>query len=267
MKTLKINQLLLFAIFCTVSQFSIGQKSTTQNKSGLIFEWNFESTNPFHDLDEINPNLTVIGDPLDSLKNKVMCCFLPYGVYRAEASVGGTKPHYHYADSVDIEHGDEIWAGVRILKFKEHYTGVNKNLSIFQIGPVQNPVTYPGVTSAGHFQLQLNTETDQWKWREFKTQYNPNNVKEDISPVNYGKWEKFVFHCKFRSNNTGLMEIWQNGVKIYSVNRLNGIPHDRTRIKWGVYIGAGNTVHEPIRCYFDDIKIGGANSSYKEVMP
>lgn len=63
------------------------------------------------------------------------------------------------------------------------------------------------------------------------------------------------------------MEVWKNDVKIYSAARQNGVQYDRTRIKWGIYIGAGNTVHETIKCYFDDIKIGNLNAGYNDVVP
>jgi hypothetical protein len=63
------------------------------------------------------------------------------------------------------------------------------------------------------------------------------------------------------------MEVWQNDVKIYTVTRQNGIQYDRTRIKWGIYIGEGNTVHETIKCYFDDVKIGGSTANYDLVNP
>ena len=267
MKTLKRNWLILLIIFLTPIQSVQNQNVSSKSSSGLLYQWDFENNNPMHDLLEVNSNVTILKDPLDSMKNKVMCCFLPNGEYRTEASVGNPKIHYFYADSIDVNNGDEFWVGVRILKFKENYSGLNKSPSIFQIGPVQNPITYKGSTSAGHYQLLLNTQTDQWILREYNTQYNPNYTRDNISPVNYGKWENFVFHCKFRSNSTGLIEIWKNGKIIYSVTRPNGIKYDRTRIKWGVYIGAGNTAHEPLKCYFDDIKIGGAKSSYNEVAP
>ena len=188
---------------------------------------------------------------------------MPNSEYRTEASIGATSPHYFYADSIDTAHGDESWVGLRILKFKEPFSGNNTNASIFQIGPVHN-IYYPK-NGKGHYQLRLSTTTDTWKLREFESMCDPYNLNADISTVNYGKWNRFVFHCKFRSNNTGLMEIWQNDVKIYSETRQNGVKNARTRIKWGIYLGAGNTDHETIKCYFDDIKVGGSKANYEAV--
>ena len=256
-----------FSLQLGYSQFSTDSSTIKQDKlSGLLYQWSFDEPNPFHDLAESTQNVTIVADPFNP-SNKVLCCYLPNGEYRSEVSVGNPKIHYFFADSIDNVHGEEIWIGVKILKMKEAYTGVNKSPCIFQIGPLKNEIIFPGKVSSGHFQLQLNTETDKWKWREFKSDYNFNYCKEDISPVNYGMWEKFVIHCVFKSNSQGLIEVWQNGTKIYSEKRQNGIRFDRTRIKWGVYIGAGNTEHEPLHCYYDNVKIGGRKSSYQEVEP
>ena len=265
METLKINLLvcsILLLIFysCHPNGDNPVINPTTAKK--LLYEWNFSQSNPLHDLSELNSNVSIVVDPLDST-NKVLKFILPNGEYRTEAGVG--YPYYFYADTNDSVHGDEFWVGMRILKFKEPFSGSNTTASIFQIGPVQNTVTYPGVTSSGHYQLMLSTTTDKWRWREFTSVFDPNTNNSEIGSVNYGKWDRFVFHCRVRSNNTGLIEVWQNDVKIYAVTRQNAIQYDRTRIKWGIYIGAGNTVHETLKCYFDDVKIGNRNASYDDV--
>jgi hypothetical protein len=229
----------------------------------LLYSWSFSEVNPLHDLAELTSNVSVVTDPLDAT-NKVMQVILPKGEYRTEASVGATSPHYFYIDkSTDFTNGDEIWAGVRILKYKEPLGGVNTNASIFQIGPLHR--TIDTKNGSGHYQLILSTKTDKWKWREFTSSCNPGYYNDTISTPKYGEWERFVLHCRFRSNNTGLMEVWKNDVKIYSAARQNGVEYARTRIKWGIYLGAGNVDHETIKCYFDDVKIGGANASYDDV--
>lgn len=249
----------------------MGNESPTpaQSKSGsLLYHWSFDEQNPMHDLAEFNQNVSIVADPLNP-SNNVMLCSLPDGEFRAEVSAGTPSPHYFYCDTADAAHGDEIWVGFKLLKPQQEYSyGANTNPSIFQIGPVMNTVTYPGVSSAGHYQLQLNLSANQWRWREFASVYNPNNtVGVNIAATSPDQWEYFVMHCLFRSDDTGLMEIWRNGVKIYSLNRRNGIKNDRTRIKWGVYLGAGNNVHSPLQCYFDEIKIAGAGATYSDVMP
>ena len=266
MKTLIIRILYCFVVICFLScNPNSGNPVVNPPAKKLLYSWNFSESNPLHDLNELTPNVSIVSDPLDT-SNKVMQVVLPTGEYRTEASVGASSPHYFYIDvSKDSIHGDEIWAGVRILKYKEPFGGSNTNASIFQIGPVQR--TTDPTNGSGLYQLILSTSTDKWKWREFTSSCNPGYYNDTISTTRYGKWERFVFHCRFRSNNTGLMEVWKNDVKIYSAARQNGVQYDRTRIKWGMYVGAGNINHETAKCYFDDIKIGNRNASYEDVVP
>ena len=266
MKNLKllISLFILALNFGSCKSFSENNPpaNPTQAKK-LLYQWNFSESDPLHDLDELNSNITLVNDPLDST-NKVMQIVLPNGAYRTEASVGATSPHYFNIDqSSDSIHGDEIWAGVRILKYKEPFSGANTNASIFQIGPVQR--TIDPTNGSGLYQLILGTTIDKWKWREYTSSCNPGYYSDTISTTRYGKWERFVFHCKFRSNNTGLIEVWKNDVKIYTVTRQNGVQYDRTRIKWGIYIGQGNINHESIKCYFDEVKVGGSKANYELV--
>lgn len=262
-KALFYSYFLLFLNGCNPANENPIDNSTTPRK--LLYSWDFSESSPLHDLNELTSNVSVATDPLDPT-NKVMQVILPKGEYRTEASVGASSPHYFYIDkSSDFIHGDEIWAGVRIFKYKETFGGSNTNASIFQIGPVQR--TTDPTNGSGHYQLILSTTTDKWKWREFTSSCNPGYYNDTISTTRYGKWERFVFHIRFRSNNTGLMEVWKNDVKIYSAARQNGVEYDRTRIKWGMYVGAGNINHETNKCYFDDIKIGNRNSGYDDVVP
>lgn len=261
-----------FCFFVLVLSFlSCDDIDTNENKEPvsakkILYEWNFSDEKPFHDLAELTENVSVVSDPLDST-NKVQQFILNKGESRTEVSVGASSPHYFYADKNDSVHGEEFWVGFKILKFKEPFTGANTSPSIFQIGPIQNTVSNPGITSKGHYQLMLNTESDEWKWREYSSDFNPNSYSSDISTINYGKWDRLVFHCIFRSDDTALIEIWQNDKKIYSKKRQNGTKHSRTRIKWGIYVGTSNKANEKLTCYFDDIKIGNQLSGYNDVVP
>lgn len=235
--------------------------------AGIIYAWNFESASPLAGLSEIAPDITVTEDPLDG-RNRVMCVTLPDGSARSEVSVGAPRPHYFHCDSTDLTHGDELWVGFRILIPQQTYTGSNRNISIFQIGPIQNIVDHPGVSSKGHFQFQYNATRNKWRLREYASIYNPaDDLSRYLVPVDLGAWENFVIHLRFRSDDQGVMEIWRNGVKIFEQLGPNGMPHARTRVKWGAYVGKENSSHEPFTCYFDDVRIGGGESSYEEVCP
>lgn len=266
----------LFAVFLSLTACSEEASAlfpptppNSPTASAILHAWDFEGSEPLRELIEYDPNVvTVTADPLNPL-NKVMKCYLPDGSYRTECVVGDNgKIHFFHCDSQDKKTGRELWIGARILFIEqEAYVGTNNYSSTFQIGPVQNPVSLPGVTSAGHYQLQLGVKSHEWRWREFKSVYNPNEYVGNISKVSVGKWDRFVFHCIFRSDDNALMEVWQNDKKIYTCQRQNGIIGDRTRIQWGVYLGANNGSHTPLTCYFDDIKVGNVDANYDAVAP
>lgn len=245
-----------------------GSGSSSDTRNNLLYAWDFESgANPTHDLGTVSGTFEIVDDPLGDA-NKVLKCLLPQGEYRTEFVVGTPDIHYFYCDSGDERTGDEIWAGFRVLKLRQSVTGSNNNVSTFQVGPVQNIITYPGTTSSGHYQLQMNLKTDQWRIREYESVYNPDHsTARDLTAIDYAHWESFVIHCIFRSSSDALFEIWKNGEKIFSQQRKNGIPHDRTRIQFGLYIGAGNSLDGDLTCYFDDIRIGGREARFEDVDP
>lgn len=272
------NILLMILTFSFVScteNADFVNENTEENKTtvqkNLMYSWDFEDPeNPLAGLEYDGGNFEVVNEPLGD-KNRVLKCVLPKGEYRAEYCVSDTLNnmgiHYFYCDSEDEWNGNEFWVGFKVLKFREEVSGPNMYVSVFQIGPVNNPKIYPGVTSNGHYQFQINLKKDNWRLREFDTQFNPgHSIGEDLSSVKYAYWESFVIHCVFKSTPNALIEIWKNDKKIYEEQRNNGIPGDRTRVKFGLYMGAGNAFDSDLTIYFDDIKVGGSNASYNDVV-
>lgn len=239
--------------------------SAQEPRPTMLYSWDFESTTPFEHLSEMPADISVTDDPLTT-GNHVMRVLLPDGSSRSEVSVGDPRPHYFYCDSTDMVHGDELWVGFRIMIPRQTYSGDNSNITLFQIGPIQNIVTHPGVSSKGHYQLQFNAPRNRWRLREFPSIYNPDHeTAKYLVSTGIDIWESIVIHIRFRSDDQGLIELWRNGVKIYEQQRPNGTPHARTRIKWGAYVGKENGNHEPFVCYYDDVRIGGKDASYEAV--
>lgn len=270
----KFNFLLLctsiiFLTGCSADDGASKDETGGRTDNGaILYEWSFEGDNAMHDLDETDANAAVVPDPLNPTKNKVLEFTLPQGEYRTEVSVGKSTIHWFYCDMYDAKSGDDIWVGFRLLTEQSDVTGANMSACAFQIGPIQNNVTYPNEVSAGHYQLQMNMESNSWRIREFSSIFNPNNsAAQDIAQIEASKWSSFVIHCVFRSTTEGLIEIWKDGTKIYSKQRKNGIAFSRTRIKWGIYIGADNSYDKDVKMYYDDIKIGGRESGYDQVVP
>lgn len=262
--------MLLLACSCSQGEQveSTPPKTTLQVVQGeavgpaLRGEWNFEGATPFQNLGELTPYVTVDTDPADPF-NRVMKSTIPTGADRAEVSAG-TSIMYITANSNSAATDKECWIGFRIRKVAQTQTSF---VSLFQIGPVDNQTLYPGQGSKGLYQLS-NYDASQWTLRTFASMYTPQpDLKETITPLNVGQWERFVLHCVFSSGSDGLMEIWKNDVKVYTRAGANAVAGSRTRVKWGAYIGVGNKAIEPITCYYDDIKFGGSTADYNTVAP
>jgi hypothetical protein len=160
---------------------------------------------------------------------------------------------------------------IKILKPQEQNTNGIKPC-VVQLGVVSNATLIPPVGSSGFCQLRVHNSSkpngDSWNWRIFGGRvYTPEdlNVDYDFTKPAYGKWEKFVFHCKYSTGSDGVIEVWKDGKRYINEKGVNAISFNRFRIKWGLYLGIGNSAGEDLNCYFDDVKIAGSNSSLEEI--
>jgi hypothetical protein len=260
----------------------------TNPKSKILYQWDFEGFLPLPNLKYEQAsgqnNITIVTDPLN-LNNKVLKTIIPAGLDRSEVYLGeslyGQILHF-YADANfgftdaantvanNLSLGSEIWLKMRVYKPQEQNTNGIKPC-IVQFGPVGNvPLT---TNQLGFAQVRLRNDTssygDRWNWRLFSNNIftpfpiTPGEVNFVTKP--YGVWETFVLHLKYRTDSEGILEVWKDGVKYITQNGANAIPNNRGKIKFGLYIGAGNSVPQTLTCYFDDVKIGGANCSYEEI--
>ena len=256
----------------------------TNPASKVLYQWNFEGNNPFSNLslEQSGKAITVEKDPLNS-NNKVMKIVLLKGKDRTEVSLVNTANQllYYYTDAAkgfkDSRNtiaesrslGSEAWISMKIFKPKEQITNSIKPC-IFQFGPVQNPPN----AGSGFWQLRLRNDTsngDTWNSRLFggttATPLTPaeRNSESNFAVKSYGVWEHFVFHFKYKSTPDGIVEIWKDGVKYITITGQNAYAFNQNRIKWGLYLGVGSSVGQDLSCYFDDVKIGGANCSYEDI--
>lgn len=108
---------------------------------------------------------------------------------------------------------------------------------------------------------------------------NTNNTKDgekdiDLGPVtDKGKWADWVVHIKFSYKSDGILEIWKNKVKIYSLygpNSFNdeNFPYFKLGIyKWGWNGWASYSPESKRVLYMDEVRIGNSKSSLNEVSP
>ena len=286
----KITFLLLITLFIQIACKTQVVITNHQEQAKLLYSWDFEGAAPLHNLgieDEspLKNGMSIVSDPTNPL-NKVLRTVLLQGNDRTEVSLFTSnlkKIIYFYADAskgfIDKNNitadntslGNEVWMSIKILKPQEQNTNGIKPC-IVQFGPVSNSTLNPPVSSSGFCQLRMRNgstpTSDSWNWRVFGGNvYTPSTLTIDnsfVSPT-YGKWEKFVLHCKYSTGKNGLIEVWKDGIKYININVQNAIAFSRFRIKWGIYLGMGNSCNKDLTCYFDEVKIAGSNSSFEEI--
>lgn len=107
---------------------------------------------------------------------------------------------------------------------------------------------------------------------------NTNNTKDgekdvDLGPVDKGKWNDFVFHIKFSYTSSGILEIYKNKVKIFSLYGPNSYndevyPYFKLGIyKWGWNGWASYSPESKRVLYMDEVRIGNANATLNDVSP
>lgn len=99
------------------------------------------------------------------------------------------------------------------------------------------------------------------------------------TPVSLGeyqkeKWTDFVVHVKWSIKSDGLIEIWKDGVKVYTYSGINSY-QDRTTgnyMKTGIYKWgwksnpSGSNTTKRVICV-DDVRIGNQYSTFRDVSP
>lgn len=89
-------------------------------------------------------------------------------------------------------------------------------------------------------------------------------------PYVKGQWTDWVIHAKWSYNDDGLLEIWQDNVKLGSwsgPNCYNDTEHS-FHFKIGMYKpGYHSNNPSPLILYHDEVRIGNKNASYADVAP
>jgi len=95
----------------------------------------------------------------------------------------------------------------------------------------------------------------------------------DLGPVAKGQWTDWVFHAKWSHKSDGLLEVWRDGRLVVSKTGPNTY-NDKTspsmkigfyKRQWKNNPEASTTTERVI--YYDAVRIGDANASYKDVAP
>ncbi|MFD2069545.1 polysaccharide lyase, partial [Pontibacter silvestris] len=108
----------------------------------------------------------------------------------------------------------------------------------------------------------------------FDNRKDPDNTKTfELGPLVKDKWQTFVVHIKHSHGSDGLLEIWQNGVKVVSYAGANSYDSsfDSPRWKVGIYKSDWNysktTDTKKRVLYYDEIRMGNENATLADMMP
>lgn len=98
-------------------------------------------------------------------------------------------------------------------------------------------------------------------------------TKYDLGPLVKDKWRTYVLHIIHSHGSDGLIEIWQDGVKIFTRNGANSYDfalYDKPKWKLGIYKWDWNgdqTTDTKIRVlYFDNIRLGNEKAVYANMV-
>lgn len=124
-------------------------------------------------------------------------------------------------------------------------------------------------TQKGNLYLQRRWDSNQ------VTKNNEPEGKEtiELGPYKTGVWTDFVFHIKWSHKSDGLLEVWKDDKRVVRKTGPNTYNDERgPYFKIGIYkfdwkknSFKSNTTQRVI--YFDEVRVGDANSSYKDVDP
>jgi hypothetical protein len=178
----------------------------------------------------------IVDDP-DQPGNKVM---------RAVLRPDAARPERSEVMPGVIKAGEERWISARIQRPQRDADGY---LSTFQLGPISDRQR----VMQGAFQLATYSQ-NHWTARVHPGRVA--NATHKIGPVEFGKWETWVFHVRFVDGPKGVIEVWRNGDPVFRQAGMTVLDGDIMRIKWGVYVGKGNRAKQEIATLFDDITIG-----------
>jgi len=92
----------------------------------------------------------------------------------------------------------------------------------------------------------------------------------DCGPVVKGEWVDWVLHRNFVQNNTGYVELYKNGERIYNIRnignwRVNGYSKE-PYVQQGLY--RFNSLSTPITIYYDEFRFGDSTiTDVRDMMP
>lgn len=121
----------------------------------------------------------------------------------------------------------------------------------------------------------LIASNDKLKWmvrwdsdRIMTDGYSDGIIYLDLGKIPKDRWVDWVVHIKYSHTNTGILEVWMDGVKVINRQNMPNAYNDSEYpyLKLGNYKWDWGTNTKRV-LYWDEIRIGNENSNYDEVRP
>jgi Polysaccharide lyase len=124
-------------------------------------------------------------------------------------------------------------------------------------------------TDAGSPPLALWTHNGKWRITMF------GNQQTTIATYEKNKWVDWVYHVKWSAGSDGLVEVWKDGVKVFTKTGANiysnsiGGAYMRVGVYKWVWKSGSNPASTTTKriMYVDEVRIGGELATYNDVAP
>ena len=250
---MKTNRLLVFSSFIILFVCCNGNKKSSPY---LLVESSFENSNPFsewtadqHCCDySITQNKEKYTDGTQSIRIEVRDSDPKIsGSFRAEL-----------VQEVD-EPITERWYGFNM--YLEDWADDVAGESAFE----WHPDNAKGVSAAS-----LWLSDGKYVFQTNPGDTNTGSEYTDIGPILNNQWVAWVIHVKWTTDNTGVLQVWQNGKPVIDKTHIKTCSPDGVYFKLGLNkFGWGSkpsTVSKRV-IYYDEIRIGDERAIYETVKP
>ncbi len=224
-------------------------------EAGILMKWDFQGTTPLHDVVVEGEPPQFVEDPLSPGRTVMLTELLTTSsrAERSEVRWDGLKP------------GKEYWVGTEILVPEANQ---QEFICLFQIGPIK--YSDSDKANGGWIQSVQRLKTDgttEWVFRGFFDRFGVKGAYQYLGALPFGKWQKWIFHVVPRTDDSGLIEAWLEGKQVFS-QKGKAVKEDKflaLPLKWGVYIGVGNTLKQNSRTYYRHVVLADETYDFEKM--
>lgn len=178
---------------------------------------------------------------------------------------GGTRAEISQPQNMALEEG---WYG-----FSQYFPASYTSDTTGEVIAQWHDVSDDGEAISRSPSNAIITSDDRLKWmlrwdadRIMTSGQSDGLLYFDLGEIPKGQWIDWVVHIKYSYSNSGILEVWKDGVKVIErINEPNSY-NDQSYpyLKLGIYRWEwGQPVSRVL--YYDEIRVGNGNCSYNDV--